>query len=78
MEMLLQGLASSLLEAAGHDGADCLVVVFRGQGDAPQRTLAYVGVPPRLYADLRAARSPGTFFSHAVWERYPTGTAQIE
>ena len=78
VEMLLHGLASSLLEAAGHDGSEWMVVVFCGGGEARQRMLAYQGVPPRVFADLRQARSPGTFFSHAVWERYPACAARIE
>jgi len=73
-EITLQRLASSIYEAAGHDGAGLLILIVKKmqEGEGSRIVRCYQGVSPELYQLLLSARSATAFFQQAIWERFPS------
>lgn len=71
--IILQRLASSIYEAAGHDGSDLLILIVKSMrdGEGSRIVRCYQGVSPELYQLLLSARSATAFFQQAIWERFP-------
>ena len=77
LPITLHSLSSSLLESAGHDGAQTLILVFRALPGAVPMVCTCDGVPVEIFEQLIAAPSPGRFYSMSIWNRYPSEPATL-
>lgn len=67
--MKLETVESSMIHAVGYDAKTRTLEVVFNSG----RTYIYDGVPPKVYKELMAAESKGSYMKAAIIDVYPYG-----